>query len=50
MKIDMKHVFNEIFRASVIEALEEEVSLCHLARHAATVLAPTSRVETSGIR
>ena len=50
VKIDMKNAFNEISRAAVIEALEADESLCHLAWHAATVLAPSSGLETGGNR
>ena len=48
VKIDMKNAFNEVSRASILEALEEEPSLCHLAWHAASVLAPSSGLETGG--
>ena len=48
VKIDMKNAFNEISRASIIEALEEEPSLNHLAWHAAAVLSPACGLETGG--
>ena len=37
-----------MFRARVVEALEEEESLCHLASHAATLLDPSSGLESGG--
>ena len=36
IKLDFRNAFNEIFRARVIEALEETNSLKHLAAHAAS--------------
>ena len=48
VKIDMKNAINDISRASIIEALEEEPSLNHLAWHAATILAPSTGLETGG--
>lgn len=48
LKLDFKNAFNEVFRARVVEALEEEESLCHLASHAATLLAPSSGLESGG--
>ena len=50
VKIDMKNAFNEVSRASIIEALEEEMSLSHLAWHAAATLAPSSGLESGASR
>ena len=49
-KLDLKNAFNENARSAVIEALEEEPTLKHLAWFAATVLAPYSGLETGGRR
>ena len=48
VKLDFKNAFNEVFRARIMEALEEEDSLRHLALHAATLLAPASGLESQG--
>ena len=48
LKLDFKNAFNEVFRARVVEALEEEDTLRHLASHAATLLAPSSGLESRG--
>ena len=48
VKLDFKNAFNEVYRARVVEALEEEDSLRHLALHAATLLAPGSGLESQG--
>ena len=48
VKLDMKNAFNEVSRASIIERLEDEPSLQHLAWHAATLLAPASGLESGG--
>ena len=50
VKIDMKNAFNEVSRAAIIQALEEEPTLQHLAWHAAVVLAPDSGPESGGVR
>ena len=44
----MKNAFNEVSRASIIEALESEPSLQHLASFAAVVLAAGSGLEHAG--
>ena len=44
----MKNAFNEVSRASIIEALEQEPSLNHLAWHAAVSLAPSNGLESGG--
>ena len=49
IKLDFRNAFNEVFRSRVVEALEEEASLKHLACHAATLLAPGSGLETRGV-
>ena len=48
VKIDMKNAFNEVSRASIIEALEEEPSLCYLSWQSAAFLAPPCGLETGG--
>ena len=48
VKIDMKNAFNEVSRASIIEAIEEEPTLQHLAGHAGAILAPAYGLESSG--
>ena len=49
VKLDFRNAFNEVYRARVVEALEEELTLRHLAHHAATVLAPGSGLESKGV-
>ena len=46
----MKNAFNEVSRASIIQALEEEPSLSHLAWHAASTLAPSCGLEAGGVK
>ena len=48
VKIDMENAFNAVSRASILEGLEDEPSLQHLAWHAATVLAPAPGLESGG--
>ena len=48
IKVDMRNAHNEVSRASVIEALESEPSLRHLAWHAATCLASHTGLESGG--
>ena len=48
LKLDLFNAFNENSRAAVIETLESEPTLKHLAWFAATVLAPYSGLETGG--
>ena len=48
VKNDFKNAFNEVSRSSIVESLEEEPSLQHLAWHAATTLAPVVGLETGG--
>ena len=48
VKLDFRNAFNEVSRARVVEALEEEDALRYLALHAATLLAPNSGLETQG--
>lgn len=48
VKLDFKNAFNEISRARVVEALEEEESLRHLAQFAGILLAPVSGLESGG--
>ena len=47
-KIDMENAFNAVSRASIIEGLEEEPSLQHLAGLAAVTLAPAHGLEAGG--
>ena len=49
-KLDLSNAFNENARAAVIEVLESEPTLKHLAWFAATILAPYSGLETGGKR
>ena len=48
VKLDMRSAHNEVSRASVIEALEKEPTLRHLAWHAATCLASHTGLESGG--
>ena len=48
VKLDFRNAFNEISRARVVEALEEEESLAHLAQFAGMLLAPVSGLESGG--
>ena len=48
IKLDFRNAFSEVFRSRVIEAVEEEPSLRHMACHAATLLAPGSGLESRG--
>ena len=48
VKLDMKNAFNEVSRASIIEAIETEPTLQHLSSFAAIVLAPASGLEHMG--
>ena len=48
VKLDFRNAFNEISRARVVEALEEEESLSHLAQFAGMLLAPVSGLESGG--
>ena len=49
VKLDFKNAFNEASRARVVEALEEEESLKHLAQFAGMVLTPVSGLESGGV-
>ena len=48
VKLDMRNAHNEVSRAAVIEALEKEPSLRHLAWHSATCLASHTGLESQG--
>ena len=48
VKLDIENAHNEVSRASIIEALESEPSLRHLAWHVATCLAPQTSLESGG--
>ena len=48
VKVDMANAHNEVSRASVIEALEDEPELSHLALHAAVCLAAHHGLEVGG--
>jgi hypothetical protein len=50
LKLDLANAFNENARRAVIEVLEDEPTLKHLAWFAALVLAPYSGLETGGRR
>ncbi len=49
IKLDFRNAFNEVSRACIIEVLEKESSLNHLAAHAATILAPSNGLESGGV-
>ena len=49
VKVDMRNAFNEVSRASIIEALEREPSLQHLSWFAAAVLAAPTPLEHGGV-
>ena len=46
----MKNAFNEVSRASIVQALEEEPSLSLLAWHAASTLALSCGLEAGGVK
>ena len=48
VKVDMKNAHNEVSRASVLEGLENEVSLRHLSWHQATCQASHTGLESGG--
>ena len=48
VKCDIKYAFNSVSRARVLEVLEGEESLRHLAWHAALSLASPNALETGG--
>ena len=48
VQIDIKNAFNTCSRAALVEQLEEEPTLKHLAWFAATTLAPHIGLETGG--
>ena len=48
VKLDIKNAHNEVARSSIIEGLEREPSLRHLAWHVATCLASTTNLESGG--
>ena len=48
VKCDLANAFNEMSRARMVEGLEEDDSLKHLACHAATLYAPASGLESRG--
>ena len=50
IKVDLRNAHNEVSRASIIEELEAEPTLRHLAWHAATVLAPNHGLEVGGVK
>ena len=50
IKVDLRNAHNEVSRASIIEELEAEQTLTHLAWHAATVLAPHHGLEIGGVK
>ena len=49
VKLDFRNAFNEASRARVVEALEEEESLKHMAQFAGMVLTPVSGLESGGV-
>ena len=48
MKLDIRNAHNDISRASIIEALDREPTLRHLAWHVATCLAAPTSLESGG--
>ena len=48
VKLDIKNAHNEVSRSSIIEALDREPSLRHLAWHVTTCLALTTSLESGG--
>ena len=49
-KMDLRNAHNEVSRAAIVEELEAEPTLRHLAWHAATVLAPDHGLEIGGVK
>ena len=49
MKLDLKNAYNEISRASIVEALQSEPTLQHLASFFGITLAPTTVLEAKGV-
>ena len=49
VKLDFRNAFNEIWRARIVEALEEEETLSHLAQFAAILQSPGSGLESKGV-
>ena len=47
--LDMKNAHNEVSRKSVVVGLESQLTLRHLAQHAATCLASHQRLEAGGV-
>ena len=50
MKLDLRNAFNEVSKSSILEALDGEESLAHLASFAGAVLAPDVTLESGGER
>ena len=50
VKLDIKNAFNEVSRAAILETLESEPSLRHMVYLAASVLSPSSGLESKGIK
>ena len=48
VKLDIRNAHNEVSRASILEALDNEPSLRHLVWHVATCLAPHTGLESGG--
>ena len=48
VKINMRNAHNKISRACIVEELEAEVTLRHLAYHVVCMLAPDNPLETRG--
>ena len=48
IKLDFKNAFNEMSRAAIVETLEQEPTLQHLAWFAAVTMMPGSGLETGG--
>jgi hypothetical protein len=50
IKVDAKNAFNAMRRARVVQVLEAEPTLSHMAQFAATVLTPVQHLESGGTR
>ena len=50
IKMDVRNAHNEVWRSAVIKALEAEPTLQHLAWFAAVIVAPSTGLETRGVK
>ena len=49
VKLDIRNAHNEVSRASILEAIEREPTLRHLAWHVASCLVPHTSLESGGV-